>query len=158
MSDKSKFLAVNTQINSGNRGHHVITSYKRANFISLNEPELRLATHNRFDSIEHLMLLISKKLDAKYISITRGTKGAVMLDYKKEMFSKIPSLSSRVIDRIGAGDAYLAISSIALAGKLDFNIANFLGSIAAAMDVQIVCNRSPIDKINLKKYIETLLK
>jgi hypothetical protein len=37
-------------------------------------------------------------------------------------------------------------------------IANFIGSVAAAMDVQIVCNRKPIDKIELKKYVTTLLK
>ena len=37
-------------------------------------------------------------------------------------------------------------------------IANFIGSVAAALDVQIVCNRTPISAIELKKYITTLLK
>jgi len=47
LSAKAKYLAVNTQINSGNRGYHVIHRYPRADFVSLNEPELRLAAHNR---------------------------------------------------------------------------------------------------------------
>jgi hypothetical protein len=37
-------------------------------------------------------------------------------------------------------------------------VAGFVGSVAAAMDVQIVCNREPIDPVSLKKYITTLLK
>src|SRR3990167_11209363 len=44
-SAKAKYLAVNTQINSGNRGYHVINRYPRADFVSLNEPELRMAAH-----------------------------------------------------------------------------------------------------------------
>ncbi len=45
-----------------------------------------------------------------------------------------------------------------MAGGLDPKVANFVGSVAAAMDVQIVCNREPIDPLNLKKYVSTLLK
>lgn len=37
---KAEFLAVNTQVNSGNRGHHVIHRYPMADFVSLNEPGL----------------------------------------------------------------------------------------------------------------------
>ncbi len=155
---KAKFLAINTQINSGNRGYHVITNYKQANFISLNEPEIRLATHNRHDSIEYVAAEVSKKLGAKQCAVTRGTKGVLMLDTDKKSFYRIPALSSRVVDRIGAGDAYLSISAICLAGGLDSQVANFVGSVAAAMDVQIVCNREPIDSVSLKKYISTLLK
>jgi rfaE bifunctional protein kinase chain/domain/rfaE bifunctional protein nucleotidyltransferase chain/domain len=155
---KAKFLAINTQINSGNRGYHVITNYKKANYISLNEPEIRLATHNRHDSLEHVAAEITKKLGVKQCAVTRGTKGVVMLDSDKKSFYRVPALSSRVVDRIGAGDAFLSLSSICLAGGLDSQIANFVGSVAAAMDVQIVCNREPINSVSLKKYISTLLK
>lgn len=156
--NKANFLAVNTQINSGNRGYHAITNYKQANYISLNEPEIRLATHNRHDSIEHVANEVIKKLGAKQCAVTRGTKGVVMLDEDKKSFYRVPALSSRVVDRIGAGDAFLSLSSICLAGGLDSQIANFVGSVAAAMDVQIVCNREPINSVSLKKYISTLLK
>lgn len=158
ISSKSKFLAVNTQLNSGNRGYNVITQYERADFISLNEPELRLATHNKNEDIKSLMPQVARKLAAKFITVTQGTKGAVMLNFDKKYFCSIPALSSRVIDRVGAGDAYLSLSSLCLAADLDFTIANFVGSVAAAMDVQIVCNREPIDNTNLKKFINTILK
>lgn len=158
ITEKSKFLAVNTQINSGNRGYHVINRYRRADFVSLNEPELRLAAHNRHDSLDNVCKKISSIVGTQYLSVTRGTKGVVMLEESEKKFNKVPALSSRVIDRIGAGDAYLSLSALCLAKGLSGEVANFIGSVAAAMDVQIVCNRKPIDKIELKKYVTTLLK
>ena len=158
LCQKAKFLAVNTQINSGNRGFHVINRYNRADFVSLNEPELRLAAHNRSDLLETVCRDVANKMGTKGFAVTRGTKGVVFLDSKHDVFHRVPALSSRVIDRIGAGDAFLSLASICMAGGLDSKVANFVGSVAAAMDVQIVCNREPIDLINLKKYISTLLK
>ena len=155
---KSNFLAVNTQLNSANKGFNVITQYNRANFISLNEPELRIAKNNRSEDIKKLMSDISNNLNSQFISTTMGTNGVLMLNNRKNYYSHVPALSSRVIDRVGAGDAYLSLASIALAGGLEFDIANFFGSVAAAMDVQIVCNRESIHKINLIKYITSILK
>ena len=158
LCQKALFLAVNTQINSGNRGFHVINRYTRADFVSLNEPELRLAAHNRHDLLEVVCRDVANNLGVKGFAVTRGTKGVVFFDSAKDIFHKVPALSSRVIDRIGAGDAFLSLASLCMAGGLDSKVANFVGSIAAAMDVQIVCNREPIDPVNLKKYVSTLLK
>lgn len=158
LCEKSRYLAVNTQINSGNRGYHVINRYSRADFVSLNEPELRLAAHNRHDSLEEVSKMVAANVKASQLAVTRGTKGVMMLDAKASMFHKVPALSSRVIDRIGAGDAFLSLSALCLGKRLDAEVAAFVGSVAAAMDVQIVCNREPIDPIDLKKYVSTLLK
>lgn len=158
LSEKAPYLAVNTQINSGNRGFHVIDRYARADFVSLNEPELRLAAHNRHDTLEEVCANVSKKLGAQFFAVTRGTKGVVLHDAGTGSFHRVPALSSRVIDRIGAGDAFLSLSALCLAGGLGAEVAAFVGSVAAAMDVQIVCNREPIDFVGLKKYVSTLLK
>jgi rfaE bifunctional protein kinase chain/domain/rfaE bifunctional protein nucleotidyltransferase chain/domain len=158
LSDKAKYLAVNTQINSGNRGHHVITRYPRADFVSLNEPELRLAAHNRHDPLEDLCLLISKKMQVQQMSVTRGLKGVMAFDNTVKSFQNVPALSSRVVDRIGAGDAFLALSAVCHGKGLDADAAVFIGAVAAAMDVQIVCNRDPIQPGGLKKFVTTLLK
>ena len=155
---KSKFLAINTQINSGNRGYHVINRYPRASFVSLNEPELRLAAHNRHDSLEAVGERVAAQVDASYLAVTRGTDGVLMFDAKEKVFHEVPALSSSVIDRIGAGDAFLALSSLCLGKGLPAEVVAFVGSVAAAMAVQIVCNRKPIDLLALKKYVSTLLK
>lgn len=158
LTDKAKFLAVNTQINSGNRGHHVITRYPRADYVSLNEPELRLAAHNRHDPLEGLCQLISDKLQVRQMAITRGLKGVMAFDRKVDSFQNVPALSYRVVDRVGAGDAFLALSAVCHGKGLDPEVATFVGAVAAAMDVQIVCNRHPIEPVGIKKFVTTLLK
>lgn len=155
---KAKFLAVNTQINSGNRGYHVIHRYLRADFVSLNEPELRLAAHNRHDSLEVVSEQVGERAHAKQLAVTRGTKGVMMLDLQRRVFHKVPALSTKVVDRIGAGDAFLSLAGLCVAKGLDAEVAAFVGSVAAAMDVQIVCNREPVNLVGLNKYVSTLLK
>ncbi|MBI3315826.1 MAG: adenylyltransferase/cytidyltransferase family protein [Candidatus Omnitrophica bacterium] len=156
--DKAKFLAVNTQVNSGNRGYHVIHRYSRVNFVSLNEPELRLASHNRHDPLEEVAASVAKRVRASYIAVTRGTNGALMMDLNRKKVYHVPALSTKVVDRIGAGDCFLSLAGICLAGKLPAEVAAFVASAAAALDVQIVCNREPIDPVTLYKYVTTLLK
>lgn len=158
LSEKSKFLAVNTQLNSGNRGFHVIHRYPRADFVSLNEPELRLAAHNRHDPIEQLSQQIGTRINVKQLAVTRGTRGVLMFDRENNQFHKVPALSTRVVDRIGAGDAFLSLAGLCVAKGLDAEVAAFVGSVAAAMDVQIVCNREPVNPVDLSKYVSTLLK
>lgn len=157
LSNGAKYLAVNAQINSGNRGYHLITRYPNADFLSLNEPELRLAVHDKGGAIEELAGQLADRLRATHIAITRGTKGALMLDETKTAY-KIPALSSKVVDRIGAGDAFLSIAGLCLGGGIAPEQALFAGSAAAALDVQIVCNREPVRAVALFKYITTLLK
>jgi rfaE bifunctional protein kinase chain/domain/rfaE bifunctional protein nucleotidyltransferase chain/domain len=155
---KSKYMAVNTQVNSGNRGYHAISRYSRADLVTLNEPELRLATHNRHDSVEALAEKVCKAVNAKHVSITRGTNGAIMLNRKGNEIQRAPVLSTKVVDRIGAGDAFLSLAGISLAAGLSSELTTFVASAAAAIDVQIVCNRDPITPVDLYKYITTLLK
>jgi len=155
---KAKFLAVNTQINSGNRGYHVIHRYPRADFVSLNGPELRLAAHNRHDALETVAEQVGDRVRAKQLAVTLGTLGMMMFDRQSGEFHKVPALSTKVIDRIGAGDAFLSLAGICLGRGLPPEVAAFIGSAAAAIDVQIVCNREPIVPVILNKYITTLLK
>ena len=158
LSEKAKFLAVNTQVNSGNRGYHVIHRYSRADFISLNEPELRLASHNKHDPLEQVAKDVGRKVKASCVAVTLGTKGAMMMDVKRGQAFRVPALSTKVVDRIGAGDCFLSLAGLSLAGKLPPEVAVFVASVAAALDVQIVCNREPINPTHLYKYITTLLK
>jgi rfaE bifunctional protein nucleotidyltransferase chain/domain len=158
LCDHSRFLAINTQVNSGNRGYHSINRYPRADFVSLNGPELRIATHNRHDSFESLAKVLIEKIRAKHFAVTLGSEGALLLDRNPDKTHKTPVLSTKVLDRIGAGDTFLSLAGLCLGGRLDSDIALFIGSAAAALDVQVVCNREPVSPISLYKYIATLLK
>lgn len=154
----ARFLAVNTQVNSGNRGYHVITRYPRADFISLNEPELRMAAGNRQGDIESIARDIAGRLGATHLAVTRGTHGVLMQEHAIDANHTIPALSARVVDRIGAGDAFLSLAGLCLSAGIPADIAAFFGSIAGAMNVQTVCNREPVDPVQFQKYLTTLLK
>ncbi|MGR2679968.1 PfkB family carbohydrate kinase [Chromobacterium haemolyticum] len=156
ISQHAAFLAINTQINSGNRGYHIITRYPKADFLCLNEPEARLATHDRQSPLEEVAADLRAKLDARAMAITRGAKGALIVDHNRAV--PIPALSSHVVDRIGAGDAFLSLAGLCMASGASSEMAVLAGSIAAALDVQIVCNREPIDPVLFAKYATTLLK
>lgn len=152
----ARFLAVNTQINSGNRGYHAITRYPRADFLCLNEPEARLAAHDRQSPLEQIATDLVSKLQAQAMVVTRGANGALITDASQAL--TIPALSSRVVDRIGAGDAFLSVAALCMAAGHPPDTVALAGSIAAALDVQIVCNREPVDPVLFAKYATTLLK
>ena len=155
---KSKFLAVNTQINSGNRGYHVIHRYPRADFVSLNEAELRMAAHNRHDPLEDVIESVCSRMGTQKVAITRGTKGVLLHDCTAKKFHPVPALATKVIDRVGAGDAFLSLAALCAAKGLPAEVTGFIGSVAAALDVQVVGNRESIGHVALAKYVSTLLK
>jgi len=158
MVDKARYLVVNTQINSGNRGYHVIHRYPSVDAFSLNEPELRLAAHDRHEPLEKVAERVGAQLNCKFMAITRGTQGATVINRETGETTTIPIFSTKVVDRIGAGDAFLSLWSTGLAAGFSAELAGFVASVAAAMDVLIVCNREPINPVSMFKYITTLLK
>jgi len=157
LSNLSNFLAINTQTNSGNRGYNVVTHYKRADLISLNEPELRLSAHDRYSSLEGIAADIAEILTCPMIAVTRGVKG-VYCSSDQENDIYIPAFTSNTIDRVGAGDSFFAMAALCAAQKLPLSLAGFLGSIASAIDVQIIGNKEPVKKIPFLKFLTRLLK
>ena len=158
LCEHAPFLALNTQFNSGNRGFHVATRYRRADFLSLNEPELRLAAQDKFSPIEEVGRRIAERLDVQALAITRGTLGVMLIDRRNDCIHEVPALSTKVVDRIGAGDAFLSMASLLFRGSGDAALAAFGGSVAAALNVQVVCNSNSTQASALLKYVTTLLK
>lgn len=157
LSDVPTFLAVNTQTNGGNRGFNVITHYRKADFISLNEPEIRLAAQDKLSSLEGIASDISEIMHCPSIAITKGVNGVYC--YSKEGTPiTIPAFATNSIDRIGAGDSFLSLASLCMASGYPMILSGFLGSIAAAMSVQMVGNQESIKKAALSKFIIRLLK
>lgn len=157
VSDLPVFLALNTQINSGNRGYNVVTNYRRADYISLNEPELRLSAHDRTSSLEGLVADVCQIMGCGTVSITQGVKGVACFNSSGDLI-QIPPFTTNTVDRIGAGDSYLSLSALCLAKGYPMILAGFIGSIAAGMSVQMVGNQEPIRKAPLCKFITRLMK
>ena len=154
---KAGFLAVNAQTNSVNMGYNLITKYGRADYLCIDEPEVRLAAHNKYGEIRGIIKSVAGKLKSGRASITRGHLGSLAYDRKKGFF-ECPVFSGKIVDRVGAGDAYLSITAPLAASGADMELVGFAGSAAAAIKVGIVCNRSSIEPVELYKFINTLLK
>jgi sugar/nucleoside kinase (ribokinase family) len=101
---------------------------------------------------------LAVQLKTRHFAITQGTKGVMLFDGENRQTHKVPALSTKVLDRVGAGDAFLSFSAVCLGGGFSPDVAAFVGSAAAALDVQIVCNKETISPGNLFKYLGTLLK
>lgn len=154
---KAKFLAVNVQTNSANIGFNLITKFPRADYICIDEPEIRLAMHDKFSNLRQLMLKVSKKQDCSKIIVTQGHKGSLAYS-KKEGFFQIPIFSKDVVDRIGAGDAYFSVTAPCVYKNNSMEMVGFVGNAVGAMKVLIVGNRQAVEPAPLFKYITTLLK
>jgi rfaE bifunctional protein nucleotidyltransferase chain/domain len=157
LCEKAKYLAVNVQTNSANLGFNLITKFPRADYICIDEPEIRLACHDKFSKLEHLILRISKELGCDKIIITRGHKGAMAYS-KKEGFVAIPVFSKEIVDRIGAGDAYFSITSPCAFKNNPMGVVGFIGNAVGALKVLIVGNRASVEPVPLFKYVTTMLK
>ncbi len=154
---KAPHLSVNVQTNSANLGFNLITKFPRADYICIDEPEIRLACHDKFSNLERLILEISKKLKCERVIITRGHRGSLIYS-KKKGFKEIPVFSKEVVDRIGAGDAYFSLTSPWVLNNNPMEVVGFIGNAAGAIKVLIVGNRSSVEPAPLFKYISTLLK
>jgi len=157
LCDQAKFLAVNTQLNAGNRGFNTISKYPRLDYISISENELRMEARDQKRDIHELVLDISSKLSCDKIMITQGQKGCVCYS-RNDGFFEIPALSIRVVDRVGAGDTVFAVTSLCAVTDVPMEVIGFIGNTVGAEAVATVGNKKSLDKIQLFKHIETLLK
>jgi len=156
LQNNAKYLAVNTQLNSFNIGYHTISNYTKADYVCVHEGELRHDYRNRDDSIKVLTKLLSDRIEADVITITRGKEGSV--SYKNEEFIDCPAFSGKVIDRIGAGDTLLAITALCFAADIPADLTLLIGNLAAAETVASTGTGNKLNKNNLIKAVHTLLK
>jgi rfaE bifunctional protein nucleotidyltransferase chain/domain len=157
ISSLSKFLCVNVQTNSANYGYNVATKYHGIDFISMDDPELRLAMRNKFGDVTKMAAQLREKVKAGVLLVSRGPRESVITDKSGAMF-KTPVFSTKALDRVGAGDALFSITSPCVYMGLPIDLVAFLGNCAGAMAVEIICNREPINPMGFSKFVTMLLK
>lgn len=157
LCSKSKYLALNVQTNSANIGFNLVTKYPRANCVCIDEMELRYATHDRFSDLRKHEKKIYEQLKCEHIIATRGAHGSLCYS-KFGGFHETPAFSYRVVDAIGAGDAFFAFVSPCFAAGMPQDLVSFIGNVVGSLAVQIVCNREPVRFADLVKFITRLLK
>ena len=154
----SRFLAVNAQSNSANMGYNLITKYDRADYICIDAPEARLAVSDRTSDIEHVASkLLPSRIDCPRIVVTHGKNGCV--GYERDQGTvHVPAFTKTVVDTVGAGAAFFAVTAplAAAGGRMDQ--LTFIGNAAGAIKVGIVGHRRSVEKVPLLKFLTTLLK
>jgi len=158
LQTRSRFLAVNAQSNSANHGFNLITKYRRADYVCIDAPEARLAVGDTHAEIEVVAgELLPSHVDCSRLIVTHGRHGCVACDRQRGIH-RIPAFTGRAIDTMGAGDAFLAVTSPLVASGHDMEKIGFIGNAVGAIKVGIVGHRQSVDRIPLLKYLNTLLK
>tara|TARA_A100001234_G_C12629560_1_gene387609 strand:- start:1714 stop:2241 length:528 start_codon:yes stop_codon:yes gene_type:complete len=152
---KSKKLAINVQSNSANLGFNFFNKYNKCNYLTMDEPEARIAIKERFGDIKKIKNKIFKEINANSIAITYGKNGTVLFNKKNTV--SVPALSTNVIDTLGAGDAFFAISSIYYLLDKDIENVAFIGNVSGAIKIQYLGHEKQINSEIFFPYLKSLL-
>jgi rfaE bifunctional protein nucleotidyltransferase chain/domain len=154
---RAPFLAVNCQSNSANLGFNLITKYPRADYVCIDGPEARLAMGDRTSQIGEIAHRIESLVDCPKVIITQGKHGCVTYE-RGGVVHTIPAFAKNVVDTVGAGDAFLSVTSPLVAAGGPMHQIGFIGNVVGALKVEIVGHRRFIEKPDLVKSITALLK
>lgn len=157
LTREARFLAINVQSNAGNMGYHTLSRYRRADYVSVNENEIRLEARDRRGDLRPMMTEIAERLGGARIAVTQGKRGCLCYS-KEEGFVEVPALASQVVDRVGAGDAFLAITAPCVAQGAPMEVVGFIGNAVGAQAVGAIGNERSVERVALFRQIECLLK
>jgi rfaE bifunctional protein nucleotidyltransferase chain/domain len=155
----SRFLAVNTQSNSANMGYNLITRYPRADYICIDGPEARLALSDRVSAAGDIVYHLAARLPrCSKLIVTQGRHGCMTFERDQLAVHTIPAVARKIVDTVGAGDAFLAVTSPLVAAGMPMDLVGFVGNVVGALKVEIVGHRRAVDKVALIKDLNGLLK
>jgi len=155
--ERAKYLAASTPANAANLGYHTISQYPRADYVCLAEHDLRLDRRSRSGELASLLQQAAQLLHAGKSAVTTGSKGC--LCYGPEAgFAQAPSLATRVVDRFGAAEAFLAVTSLCAAVGLPLEELAFLGNVAGAEAVSVMGKSRFLEEGVFRRHVESLLR
>lgn len=158
ISKQSVFTSLNAQINAANIGYHTMNNYRGIDCTIINETELRHELRDRETGVEELMKQLAQSLQTKNLVVTQGNSGATLYASDNNQYYHCPAFAAKIVDKIGAGDAMLALLSCSIKTGFDADLALFMGSLAAAQSVETIGNSTPVNKVQLLKTFSHALK
>ncbi len=155
--DRASFLAVNTQANAGNRGFHTINKYSRADYVSLSEGEIRLEFRDMEGDVKPMIHSLADRLQSRDVAVTTGNRGCFISNQDGKLV-EVPALVQKIVDRVGSGDAFFALTSLAVCLGVSPELIGFLGNVVGGLAVGTLGNQKAIDRMNVEKFVTSLLK
>jgi bifunctional ADP-heptose synthase (sugar kinase/adenylyltransferase) len=127
--------------------------------ITPNEKEARFSLADQDSNISGLTQQLDKKINCKNLILKLGERGIFGQGKSNPSGFALPSFTKKIIDAVGAGDALLAYSSLALRATKSVLISSILGSLAASCECEkdgnIVIDPSEINE-KIKKLEESV--
>lgn len=154
VQEKAKYLALNCQTNSSNKGMNIITKYTRADVFTLDQQEMNLAYPVYGTDEREKLEKLSRHLSGNGW-LTRGSKGAYGVD--DGSVHECPAFTLTVKDTVGAGDAFFSLAGIFTAAGAPVEVGTFMGNVGGALGANIVGNKEAVEKVNALKFASTLL-
>ena len=155
IEDNSTFMAVNCQTNSSNYGFNSIAKYHRADAFTVDERELYLALGQSTENLSVLLRRLHDMLNSKYAWVTLGAEGAIGI--KNEEEAHLSAVTLHVKDTVGAGDAFYSLAVLSAAANVPLDQATLIANIAGAIKTNYVGNSRPVAKVDLLKFLSTVL-
>jgi bifunctional ADP-heptose synthase (sugar kinase/adenylyltransferase) len=104
------------------------------------------------------MKRLTKEQNIKNLVVTRGDQGSVFYNEKKNKFDICEAYAKTAIDKIGSGDAMLAIIALCLKSGINRELALLIASLAGAQSVATIGNKESINKTQILKSLDSILK
>jgi bifunctional ADP-heptose synthase (sugar kinase/adenylyltransferase) len=135
-----------------------ILDFKDFDILFPNETEARFALADQDSGIRNIGAQIIEKSNCKNLVLKIGDKGSMIFRnkgfYPKDFFP-LDSFVSNKIDTIGAGDAYLAATTVFYTYTKNIVISSIIGNFAAAIACQQEGN-IPISRDKIISFINSL--
>lgn len=159
LSSMKTFLALNVQTNSSNVGFNPFTKHKNFSYLSIDLKEARVAYQDRYSQHLELYKKVKSYCNERKaaVSMTLGPMGAYFGSSEKEEV-KSPAFADSVVDAVGAGDAFFAITSLFVKAGAPDAIVPFVGNVFAGLKTKVMGNKSSVTKAQLIKAITAILK
>ena len=158
LTERAPFLAVNAQSNSANHGFNLITKWRRADYICIDGAEARLAAQDKHADLSEIVeTVLPEAIDCSNIVVTQGKHGC--LTFRRDSgLQRVPALTGSIVDTVGAGDAFFAVSAPMVRAGASMTDIGLLGNAAGAIKVGIVGHRASVEKVAMIKFLTALLK
>ena len=96
-------------------------------------------------------------IDCPNIMITLGSDGSLFFDPSNEYISA-PALAVQVVDRVGSGDAVLALTAPLIQAGMPGDIMSFVANVVGAEVIGRLGSDTSLDRGGLQNHIRSLMK
>lgn len=137
-----------------------ILDFQGFDLITPNEREARFALGDQDSVIRPLALELYKRAQCKLLLLKLGERGIITYrapSHDVRSFFTVDSFAHNIVDPVGAGDALLAYSTLAMVTTKNCVIASILGSIAAACTCEREGN-NPVSPDEVRKRLDAVEK